>query len=407
MQTILIKLFHFSTLRIFIPIFLMALSFNSHAVVYYVSKTGKDINKGSLTSPFLTIKKGISILKPGDTLFIRAGTWTEQIDLAGPNKSGTASAWLKISGYPGETVVIKHTTTSPSGYGPIKARGNRGYIIFENLILDGTNESLGTSWQIREGNHHFTLRNVEMRNFKSSALHIKGNYIQVINCKFHHSKPPSGSTSRLYGIYLAYGDNVVLEGNHVHNNSGGGIHAFPGPIRNAVIKGNRVYDNNTVSPSSVPGILVFADIDYYNGTAIIDGVQVYNNIVYGNGAGGIFASNGTKNVKIWNNTVYANKGWGINVQFGSNGKPINTTVQNNIVYANTVGQIVDTGINTIKDRNVIVNPKFVNALAKDFRLTSSSPAVNKGAAISSVRTDIVGTARPKGGYYDIGAYESY
>jgi len=41
----------------------------------------------------------------------------------------------------------------------------------------------------------------------------------------------------------------------------------------------------------------------------------------------------------------------------------------------------------------------------DYRLKSTSPAVNKGSATSAPALDIAGVARPRGGAYDIGAYE--
>ena len=56
--------------------------------VYYVSLTGSDNNPGTLAQPFGTINHGASILTPGDTLYIRAGTYAEQLVDAIP--SGTS-----------------------------------------------------------------------------------------------------------------------------------------------------------------------------------------------------------------------------------------------------------------------------------------------------------------------------
>ena len=47
------------------------------AAIYYVAIAGSDSNSGGQSSPFRTVKKGISILKPGDTLYIRAGNYGE------------------------------------------------------------------------------------------------------------------------------------------------------------------------------------------------------------------------------------------------------------------------------------------------------------------------------------------
>jgi hypothetical protein len=43
----------------------------------------------------------------------------------------------------------------------------------------------------------------------------------------------------------------------------------------------------------------------------------------------------------------------------------------------------------------------------DLHLTSSSPAIDKGQAISGLARDITGVPRPQGGGYDVGAYEYF
>jgi hypothetical protein len=53
----------------------------------------------------------------------------------------------------------------------------------------------------------------------------------------------------------------------------------------------------------------------------------------------------------------------------------------------------------------MVDPRFVNAAAKDFRLLPNSPLVDVGVALKDVPTDFVGVARPQGSGYDIGTYE--
>jgi hypothetical protein len=52
-----------------------------------------------------------------------------------------------------------------------------------------------------------------------------------------------------------------------------------------------------------------------------------------------------------------------------------------------------------------VNATFVNAAAGDFRIKSASPAIDTGVAIAEVTTDIIGTFRPQGPAFDIGAFE--
>ncbi|OQW49213.1 MAG: hypothetical protein A4S09_03860 [Proteobacteria bacterium SG_bin7] len=390
---------------------------------YFVAPNGVDTNNtsGSIAKPFKTFKNAISRMKAGDTLLIRGGTYTEQLDFQSPvRKTGTASAWIRVAGYQSEKVTIRFADSIEYGYGPIRVRGASAYFLFENLILDGTNGSYSSGWQIRDGNHHFTLRNLEFKNFKTSGLMIKASNIQIINCKIHDSTVDTRQSppSRRYGIYASFGSNILIEGSEIYNQPGGGIVIYPGPLHNVIVRNNIIHHNNDMKTSANPGIQIWASVlKDVPGSGVIDGTQVYNNVVYSNGVnqpagsaqgGGIEVTNGgSSNTKIWNNTIYGNRGYGIRLFAGTLGPSKNTVVQNNIVYGNTATQIINNGVNSTIDHNLTTNPLFVNASARNFRLTAASPAVNKGRSISSVKTDITGTARPKSGYFDIGAYESF
>jgi hypothetical protein len=391
-------------------LFLLVGPITVEAATYYVATTGNDAHvcttAQTLTTPKRTIKSGITCLKPGDKLYIRAGTYTEQIDLVGPNKTGTAGNYITIAGYPGEKVTLRYPEGS-NQYGVIKATGHRGWLIFDNLILDGSLTGNRTGWTIGYGNHDFILRNLEIKNFRWVGIFLYGaNNVQIIKCKIHDQV--SVDSGRWYGIYYHHGANGLIEGNEIYNNPGGGIHAYPGTISNLIIRDNRIYNNNTMSTSPVGGIIVSRGS--INGVPQpITGVQIYNNVVYKNSiyggtSGGIQVNNGPDGTKIWNNTVYANKGWGIVVHYVTV-RPTNTVVQNNIVFENTSGQIYDGGIGSILSANLITDPRFVNASTADFNLQTSSPAINRGVVLSLVKTDIRGHSRPKGSSHDIGAYE--
>jgi hypothetical protein len=53
------------------------------------------------------------------------------------------------------------------------------------------------------------------------------------------------------------------------------------------------------------------------------------------------------------------------------------------------------------------NPSFIDSANGNFRLQSSSPAINNGKAISGFNYDIEGKTRPQGSGWDIGAYEYF
>ncbi|NLE33824.1 MAG: DUF1565 domain-containing protein, partial [Bacteroidales bacterium] len=52
-----------------------ATSAAAYAQPYYVAATGSDSNSGTLTAPFKTITKAVSVVKAGETIYVRGGTY--------------------------------------------------------------------------------------------------------------------------------------------------------------------------------------------------------------------------------------------------------------------------------------------------------------------------------------------
>lgn len=70
----------------------------------YVATNGSDGNPGTADAPFRTVEKGLDSVRPGQTLYLRGGTYVEDVQ-ASP--AGTSSARIVVSAYPGERPVIK------------------------------------------------------------------------------------------------------------------------------------------------------------------------------------------------------------------------------------------------------------------------------------------------------------
>lgn len=391
----------------FLALILLSAPIVAEATTYYVSRTGSDSNPGSLNQPFQSLARGVSVLQAGDTLYIRGGVYTEKIDTG--TKTGTAGNPITIASYPGEVAILR-PVSSPCHYAIVPRRMH--YFIFDGLVWDGINGCQEPyAFRIVDGTHHMTVQNMEIKNGKYNGIYVgDADHITIRNNKIHNQVSPSGLPGeRYYGIYFHHGTNSVIEGNEIYNNPGGGIHAYPGPISNLVIRNNILHHNNSLASSPVEGILVFQG----NPTKPVTGVQIYNNLVYLNGvnqpdpgrSGGIRISNGVTGTKIWNNTIYGNKGWGINVQDGLNGPPRSTVVQNNILFANASGTIIDAGSGSTLSHNLTTDPKFVKGDTFDFRLQPYSPAIDGGVDLVDVTTDLKNVSRPMGAAYDIGAYE--
>jgi parallel beta-helix repeat protein len=192
----------------------------------------------------------------------------------------------------------------------------------------------------------------------------------------------------------------LIDGCQIYDFPGNGVQIYNGygPFNN-----NNVVRNNTIHD----GRSTFSGQRHTGMTVAGSGNQIYNNVVYGipnNGANpsaGIYIY-GASSSSIYNNTLYGNAHEGLVVETGSLG----TVVRNNISYNNGGGNFRDSGGGTSQSNNMFgTNPQFVNPAGADFRLQSTSPAVDAGTSVSMVTTDLMGTARPQARAYDIGAFE--
>ncbi len=65
----------------------------------FVSTTGNDANAGTYAQPYLTLQKAISVAQPGDTIFVRAGTYIDSTTIA-LSQSGTSNNFICLYAYP-------------------------------------------------------------------------------------------------------------------------------------------------------------------------------------------------------------------------------------------------------------------------------------------------------------------
>jgi len=356
---------------------------------YYVAKTGSDSNScsqaQSQSTPKLTISGAFGCLQPGDTLYVRAGTYTEEFYY--PAIAGTS--WFNpvtLSAFSGDTVTIRPTGGSCGAPCRIFTFGPpHQYIVINAFILDCAN-CLYDVIKFDNGAHHIRFSNNEIKNGHENGI-LGGNNNELINNDIHDN----GTTDFDHGIYNS-GPGNLIQGNKVHHNKGWGIHIYNSgytTISDNIVRGNYVYSNGT-SGTRGPGILLGSGSNNI----------AYNNIVQGN-IGGIQIGFSAVNATVYNNTIYSNRGDCINV-----GSASNTVAKNNICYLNNSG-ITDAGVGTIQSNNLMSDPIFVNPAASDFHLQSGSSAINTGINLFSVgvTTDFDGFARPQAGNYDIGVYE--
>lgn len=82
------------------------IAFLGNAHTYYVSKTGKNTNPGTIKAPYKTIQHAINRLHPGDICIVHEGTYRETIHF---KRDGNKKQPIKLQNYLNEKVTITPT----------------------------------------------------------------------------------------------------------------------------------------------------------------------------------------------------------------------------------------------------------------------------------------------------------
>ncbi|MDZ8077739.1 MAG: choice-of-anchor Q domain-containing protein [Nostoc sp. SerVER01] len=406
------------------------------STTYYVSGSGSDKNSGlTASSPFRTPQRAANLTKPGDTVLLMNGVYSNSSPAGSVlvvTRSGAPNAWITYKAYPGHSPKIQH-----NGWHGIWIKDGASYIEVNGIEVEGNNRNISLSYALSQKN------NTSNPKTSGGCITVDGrgkgrpHHVRILNNKVHDC-----GGGGVTGLEIDY---LTVDNNEIYNN------AWYSPFGNSGLSllGNWNYDNNQGYRIFITNNKVYRNRMYvpwiFNGK-IQDGngiicdrfrhdnagaklapyqgrTLIANNIVYENGGGGIHAfrtnkidvihntsylnsqtpglqtggisMNITDDVKVLNNIVYAQSG---KSAISSSGKNTNTVFNYNLYNggSGTSGK----GVN-----NIIADAQFVNASARDFRLKSTSPAINSGIKFDYLKTDFLGNPRVKGFAPDRGAYE--
>ncbi len=100
---------------------------------YYVSTSGDNSNAGTLAAPWRTIQHAANMVTAGDTVYVQSGVYNEIVTM---QTSGTASAPIVFSSYPGDIAIVDGTGLSiPNGVSGLFTVQNLNYITIEGFEI--------------------------------------------------------------------------------------------------------------------------------------------------------------------------------------------------------------------------------------------------------------------------------
>jgi hypothetical protein len=293
---------------------------------YYVATTGRNSNPGSLSLPFATINRGVSILQPGDTLYLRGGTYLQTVTI---ENSGNAGAPITVAGYPGERAVIDGQDTIPGYWGAlVTVHGND--VVIRNVEVSNS-AWIGVGLY---GRHNSALTVYAHHNMENGIL-LGGDYGLVENSRlwwnakaheygdFKTGHGPTWST----GLSAArHPQHATLRSNTVWNTWGEGLSTFE--AEHTTLEDNVVYDNwINVYLSDTKYAIVRRNLIYCSASSPMAGS--------GAGEVGILIGDETRHPASSDNQFANNFVKGCNGNFRSEGKGPGVGLVNNLIAFNT------------------------------------------------------------------------
>jgi hypothetical protein len=282
--------------------------------------------------------------------------------------------------------------------GIAKARGGDGVGLAPGVYAEAFGSTLRPNYVING------LKDFRVVGMGPSKTTIRGDH------SFSLIRVQNGATAFIKGL-------TIERGGHIRHSEGGGVQVlgYPAPVtltlQNVILQDNEAVNGGGISAEG-------------SATVRLINVVVANNRA-GNGCGGVYLVGASGKVKgiIKNSTITENAAnylaGGICV---ANSAALD--LMNSIVWNNSLAEVAQPESGTMNASysdigegtyagpgNISASPRFVDPWNRDYRIGSTSPAIDAGTNTGAPITDIRGIHRPHDGngdgvaVTDMGAYE--
>jgi hypothetical protein len=421
--------------------------FSTAASTLYVAPGGT--GSGTTANPFGRIADALAVAVAGDTVMLKAGTYSERIRTV---RGGTNASRLTIRAETNGTAILA------SGAGNV-VRVSHPYVTVRGLVVDGLYGPYDAVL-VDSAATGLVLQYLEVKRTSKDCIDIRAPANVVVERSLiHHCLNAANGRTDAHGIVAGAVRNLVVRDTHIHTFSGDAIQLDPGrsapgwdritidrckfwlePLTTAengfpvgTVPGENGIDTKTLATAPRALVIVrqteawgfraglLTNMAAFNikenVDAQFDGVtvsrseiafrlrgpgsnggawaRVQNAVVYDVGTA-VRYEDDIERVQVWNATL----GSGIARFFRAASSNSAGLDVRNVLYLGSASTM-PAGLTNMQAATSF----FVNAAAHDYRLRAGTPPIDAGVSIGSVNRDRILVTRPKGAYWDVGAYE--
>jgi hypothetical protein len=334
---------------------------SAQATTWYIAPNGNDSATGTQTAPWKTLARAQQAAQPGDTIYLRGGTYTftaattscatRRATVSGVvlDKSGQPGQPIRYWAYPGETPILDFAAMKDD----CRVKGidvTANWIHLKGLEVTGApqqpeNRLNHESWGVWINASHGIYEQLNLHHNMGPGLFIKdGSDNLVLNSDSHHNYDPytsngAGQSADGFGAHISAGHpGNVFRGCRAWANSDDGfdlINAYS-PV---TIEQSWAWDHGYLpgTRTSLPagngnGIKAGG----YGGKYVPNGVKhvVRFSVAFGNKVSGFYANHHPLALDFYNNTAFANGSDFNMLGIAPDGGPVYLgTLRNNLSYS--------------------------------------------------------------------------
>lgn len=181
---------------------------------YYVAVNGNDSNKGTIESPFATLKQAQSLVQPGDNVYLRGGTYKITEDQIMENSAngmwayvfkmptkGSKEKQICYEGYNNEKVIFDLSEVKPKNKRVIVFYVSGSYLHFKNFEVVGTQVTIKGHTQSEcfriDGGSNNTFERLACHDGMAIGFYlIRGMNNLILNCDAYNNWDPISENGR-------------------------------------------------------------------------------------------------------------------------------------------------------------------------------------------------------------------